>query len=92
MHLLPSLWFLVAHFDIYVTASHLPDLITITADHLTLGNMAQALQLLLPWQLLLPPLGHAANFVPIVGLDVTQFSLFSSANNCIYLQTAITLL
>ena len=42
MHLLPSLWFLVAHFDIYVTASHLPDLITITADHLTLGNMAQA--------------------------------------------------
>ena len=38
----PCYGFLVAHFDIYVTASHLPDLITITADHLTLGNMAQA--------------------------------------------------
>ena len=33
---------LVAHFDMYVTASHLPGLITITADHPSLGNMAQA--------------------------------------------------
>ena len=42
MHLLPSLWFLVTYFDIYVTTSHLPGLITITPDHLSLGNMAQA--------------------------------------------------
>ena len=41
MHLLRSLWFFVAHFDIYVTASHLPGLINITADHLSRGNMAQ---------------------------------------------------
>ena len=35
MHLLHSLWFFVAYFDIYVTASHLPGLINITADHLS---------------------------------------------------------
>ena len=43
MHLLHSLWFFVAHFDIYVTASHLPGVISITADHLSRGNMAQAI-------------------------------------------------
>ena len=42
MHLLRFLWFFVAHFAIHVTASHLPGLISITADHLYWGNMAQA--------------------------------------------------
>ena len=42
MHLLCSLWFFVTHFNIYVTASHLPGVINITADHLSRGNMAQA--------------------------------------------------
>lgn len=42
MHLLCSLWFFVAHFDIYVTASHLAGLLNITADHLSQGNMTQA--------------------------------------------------
>ena len=38
MHLLRSLSFFVAHFDI----SHLPGLINVTADHLSHGNMCQA--------------------------------------------------
>ena len=44
MHLLHSLWLFLAHFDIYVTASHLPGLINITADHLSQGNTAQAFE------------------------------------------------
>ena len=44
MYLLRSLWFFVAHFNMYVTASHLPGLINITADHLSRGNTAQAFE------------------------------------------------
>ena len=72
IHLLYSLWFFVAHFNIYVTVSHLPSVINITADHLSWGNMAQAvavtptlaphpsLILLLIMRLISPPcwIGH----------------------------------
>ena len=34
----------VAHFDIYITASHLPGVINVTADHLSRGNMRQAFE------------------------------------------------
>ena len=42
MHLLHSLSFFVAHFDICITASHLPGIINVTADHLSRGNMCEA--------------------------------------------------
>ena len=44
MHLLCSLSFFMAHFDIYLTASHLPGLINVTADRLSRGNLHQAFQ------------------------------------------------
>ena len=44
MNLLCSLSFFVAHFDIYLTASHLPGVINVTADHLSRGNSHQAFQ------------------------------------------------
>ena len=44
MHLLRSLSFFVAHFDIYITASHLPGVINVTADHLSCGYMCQAFE------------------------------------------------
>ena len=44
MHLLRSLSFFVAHFDIYLTTSHLPGLINVRADHLSRGNLHQAFQ------------------------------------------------
>ena len=44
MSLLRSLSFFVAHFDIYIIASHLPGVINVTADHLTRGNLHQAFQ------------------------------------------------
>ena len=40
MHLLCFLLFFVAHFDIYITASH----INVTADHLSRGNMCQVFE------------------------------------------------
>ena len=73
MHLLRSLWFFVAHFDIYVTASHLPGLINITADHLSRGNVAQAFTVtptLAQHPTLIPPFSHETNFTPIIGLDI----------------------
>ena len=42
MHLLRSLSFFVAHFDIYITSSHLPGVINVTTGHLSHGNMCQA--------------------------------------------------
>ena len=42
MHLLRGLWFFVAHFDIQVTATHLPGALNVTADHLSRGNLIQA--------------------------------------------------
>ena len=44
MHLLRCLWFLVAYFDIYITATHLPVAINVTADHLSRGKLLQAFQ------------------------------------------------
>ena len=44
MHLLRSLSFFMAHFDIYLTASHLPGVINVTTDHLSRGNLHQAFQ------------------------------------------------
>ena len=58
MHLLRSLWFFVAHFDIYVTASHLAGLINITADHLSRGNMTQAVAVT-------PTLAQHPSLIPI---------------------------
>jgi len=42
MHLLQCLWFFVAHFDIQVTATHLPGALNVTADHLSCGNLTKA--------------------------------------------------
>ena len=39
MHLLHSLSFFVAHFDIYLTASHLLGVISVTVDHLSQGSL-----------------------------------------------------
>ena len=44
MHLLRSLSFFVAHFDIYLTATHLPGVINVTADHLSWRNLQQAFE------------------------------------------------
>ena len=45
MHLLRSLSFFIVHFDIHITASHLPGVITVTADHFSHGNMSQAFEI-----------------------------------------------
>jgi len=42
MHLLRALSFFVAYFDMHLTASHLPGVINVTADHLSRGNQHQA--------------------------------------------------
>ena len=58
MHLLRSLSFFVAHFDIYLTATHLPGVINVTADHLSRGNLQQAFQAtptLSPVRTVIPP-------------------------------------
>ena len=39
MHLLRSLWFFVAYFDICLTVEHLAGCLNITADHLSRNNM-----------------------------------------------------
>jgi len=44
MHLLRTLSFFVAHFDIYLTATHLPGVSNVTADQLSQGNVYQAFQ------------------------------------------------
>ena len=44
MHLLRCLWFFAAHYDIYVTATHLPGITNITADHLSRGRLVEAFQ------------------------------------------------
>jgi len=46
MHLLPSLSFFVAYFDIYFTASNLLGVINITTNHLSQGNLDQAFQVI----------------------------------------------
>jgi len=45
MHLLRSLSFFIANFDIHLTATHLPGIVNVTADHLSHGNTYQASQL-----------------------------------------------
>ena len=58
MHLLSSLSFYVAHFDIYPTASHLPGVINVATNHLFCGNLHQAFQAtpsLSPKPTLIPP-------------------------------------
>ena len=42
MHLLRTLSFFVAHFDIYLTATHLPGVSNVTTDQLSRGNIYQA--------------------------------------------------
>ena len=44
MNLLRCLWFFVAHFDILVTATHLPGAVNVTADHLSCGRLILVLQ------------------------------------------------
>ena len=44
MHLLRCLWFFTAHLDIFITATHLPGVTNVTADHLSRGKLLQALQ------------------------------------------------
>ena len=44
MHLLRCLWFFAAHYDIYVTATHLQGITNITADHLSRGRVVEAFQ------------------------------------------------
>ena len=42
MHLLRCLWFFVAYFDITISATHLPGVTNVTADHLSRNNVLQA--------------------------------------------------
>ena len=44
MHLLCSLSFFAAHFDIYITASHLPGIINVTVDYLSHGHTSKAFE------------------------------------------------
>ena len=44
IHLLCSLSFFVAHFDIYITAFHLPGIMNVTADHLSRGYMSEVFE------------------------------------------------
>ena len=44
MHLLRCLSIFVVHLDIYITATHLPGVINVTADHLSRGRLDQAFQ------------------------------------------------
>ena len=44
MHLLRCLWFFVAYYDIYITATHLSGANNVTADHLSRGKQLQAFQ------------------------------------------------
>ena len=44
MHLLRSLSFFVEHFDIYFTATYLPGVINVTADHLSRRNLQQVFE------------------------------------------------
>ena len=42
MHLLWRLWFFATHFDIQITATHLPGALNVTADYLSRNNLTQA--------------------------------------------------
>jgi len=44
MHQLCCLSFFIAHFDIYISATHLPGIINVTADHLSRGHLSQVFQ------------------------------------------------
>ena len=44
MHLLRSLWFFIAYFDITITATHLPGAMNTTANHLSHGKLILACQ------------------------------------------------
>ena len=44
MHLLRCLSFFVAHLNIYITATHLTGVISVTDDHLSHGRLNQAFQ------------------------------------------------
>ena len=57
MHLLRCLWFFVAHFNIQVTATHLPGALNVTADHLSRGNLTQAF-------ISTPTLSQQSNSIP----------------------------
>ena len=59
MHLVCSLSFLVVYFNIYITASHLPGIRNVTADHLSRGHTSQAFEAtptLAQHQTAIPPL------------------------------------
>ena len=88
MHLLRSLSFFVAHFDIYITASHLPGVINVTADHLSRGNMGQAFEVtptLTQHPTVIPP--PAFRLISPQTLDwisPTFLQLFQQTLSCIY--------
>ena len=44
MHLLRSLWFFITHFDITITATHLPGVTSTTANHLSCKKLTSAHQ------------------------------------------------
>ena len=39
MHLLRCLSFFIVHFDIYITATHLPEVFNVTADYFSHGHL-----------------------------------------------------
>ena len=84
----PLLNIFVAHFDIYITASHLPGVINVTADHLSRGNMHQAFEVaptLTQHPTVIPP--SAFRLISPYTLDWKPpgfLQLFQQTLSCIY--------
>jgi len=84
MHLLRCLSFFIGHFDIYITATHLPGVINVTTDHLSCSNKRQTLQVnptLMQHPTMVPPPAFelispsridwtSSHFLPIVSTNV----------------------
>ena len=94
MHLLRSLSFFVAHFDICITASHLPGVINVTADHLSHGNMCQTFKVT-PSLTQHPAIIPSSSFrlmSPHTQLDNPWFSAVVPNNSIMHLLTHATIL
>jgi len=77
MHLLRSLSFFVAHFDIYLTASHILGVINITADHFSRSNLNQAFRVnpgLSPKPTSIPPsIFHLTDWIGLLLISPNYF-------------------
>ena len=84
----------MAHFDIYITASHLPGVINVTADHLSRGYMCQAFEVT-PTLAQHPAIIPSAAFrliSPHTRLDTPRFSSIVPTNSIMHLLKRSSLL